>query len=254
MMILEYLKDCYIYELRTFSNFHTLTEEKQHQLIVRFLSFINNATIFQSLYLMLYKDSILYNGRLYPIVRVFIATKDSNIAYVLMNSEYKYREINAEELPFISSIKGCKEYATYMKVVDGNNNEYYTKAYTLASLASTLYPAWIYSLLQYTPLIVLKLTRVEHATALSSIMRLAGSLKATMSIKLRDRALKAEALREALLKQETVLMKCIMNCYVIEQDKHRLVEASKAFKRSMRATLCKFISIPFKQAEMLMKH
>ena len=254
MMIPEYLKD-YIYELRTFSNFHTLTEEKQHQLIVRFLSFINNATIFQSLYLMLYKDSILYNGRLYPIVRVFIATKDSNIAYVLMNSEYKYREVNVEELPFISSIKGYREYATYMKVVDDdNNNVYYMKGYTLTSLASTLYPAWIYSLLQYTPLIVLELTRVEHATALSSIMRLAGSLKATMSIKLRDRALKAEALREALLKQETALMKCVLNAYIIEVDKHRLVEASRAFKRSMRATLCKFISIPFKQAEMLMKH
>ena len=252
-MIPEYLKDCYIYELRTFSNFHTLTEEKQHQLIVRFLSFINNATIFQSLYLMLYKDSILYNGRLYPIVRVFIATKDSNIAYVLMNSEYKYKQIDAEELPFISSIKGYKEYATYMKVVD-DNNEYYMKGYTLTSLASTLYPAWIYSLLQYCPLIVLKLTRVEHATALSSIMRLAGSLKATYSMKLKDKALRAEALREALLKQETALMKCVLNAYIIEVDKHKLVEASKAFKRSMKATLCKFISIPFKQSDMLMKH
>jgi len=85
---------------------------------------------------MLYKDSILYNGRLYPIVRVFIATKDSNIAYVLMNSEYKYKQINVKELPFISSIKGYKEYATYMKVVDDDNNEYYMKGYTLTSLAS----------------------------------------------------------------------------------------------------------------------
>jgi hypothetical protein len=171
-----------------------------------------------------------------------------------MNSEYKYKLCNANELPFLSKIRTIKEYATYIKATDNYSNDYYIKAYTLASLASTLYPAWIYSLLQYTPLIVLKVSRVEHATALSSIMRLAGSLKATYSIKLKDKAMRAEALREALLKQETALMKCIMNCYVIEDDKHKMIEASKAFKRNMRATLCKFISIPFKQCMMLLQH
>jgi hypothetical protein len=255
MITPEYIsKDTSIYELRTFSNFYTLTEEKQKQLIVRFLAFINNATIFQPLYLILYKDSILYNNRVYPIVRVFIASKDNNINYVLMNSEYKYKQIDINELPFLSKIRTIKEYATYIKATDNYSNDYYIKAYTLASLASTLYPAWIYSLLQYTPLIVLKVSRVEHATALSSIMRLAGSLKATYSIKLKDKALRAEALREALLKQETALMKCIMNCYVIEDDKHKMIEASKAFKRNMRATLCKFTSIPFKQCMMLLQH
>jgi hypothetical protein len=255
MITPEYIsKDTSIYELRTFSNFYTLTEEKQKQLIVRFLSFINNATIFQPLYLVLYKDSILYNDRMYPIVRVFIASKDNNINYVLMNSEYKYKQIDINELPFLSKIRTIKEYATYIKATDNYSNDYYIKAYTLASLASTLYPAWIYSLLQYCPLIVLKVSRVEHATALSSIMRLAGSLKATYSIKLKDKALRAEALREALLKQETALMKCIMNCYVIEDDKHKMVEASKAFKRNMRATLCRFVSIPFKQCMMLLQH
>jgi hypothetical protein len=255
MITPEYIsKDTSIYELRTFSNFYTLTEEKQKQLIVRFLSFINNATIFQPLYLVLYKDSILYNDRMYPIVRVFIASKDNNINYVLMNSEYKYKQIDINELPFLSKIRTIKEYATYIKATDNYSNDYYIKAYTLASLASTLYPAWIYSLLQYCPLIVLKVSRVEHATALSSIMRLAGSLKATYSIKLKDKALRAEALREALLKQETALMKCIMNCYVIEDDKHKMIEASKAFKRNMRATLCRFVSIPFKQCMMLLQH
>jgi len=255
MITPEYLsKDTSIYELRTFSNFYTLTEEKQKQLIVRFLAFINNATIFQPLYLVLYKDSILYNDRIYPIVRVFIASKDNNINYVLMNSEYKYKQIDINELPFLSKIRTIKEYATYIKATDNYSNDYYIKAYTLASLASTLYPAWIYSLLQYTPLIVLKVSRVEHATALSSIMRLAGSLKATYSIKLKEKAMRAEALREALLKQETALMKCIMNCYVIEDDKHKMLEASKAFKRNMRATLCKFTSIPFKQCMMLLQH
>jgi hypothetical protein len=255
MITPEYIsKDTSIYELRTFSNFYTLTEEKQKQLIVRFLAFINNATIFQPLYLVLYKDSILYNDRVYPIVRVFIASKDNNINYVLMNSEYKYKQIDINELPFLNKIRTIKEYATYIKATDNYSNDYYIKAYTLESLASTLYPAWIYSLLQYTPLIVLKVSRVEHATALSSIMRLAGSLKATYSVKLKDKAMRAEALREALLKQETALMKCIMNCYVIEDDKHKMIEASKAFKRNMRATLCKFISIPFKQCMMLLQH
>jgi hypothetical protein len=190
----------------------------------------------------------------YPIVRVFIASKDNNINYVLMNSEYKYKQIDINELPFLNKIRTIKEYATYIKATDNYSNDYYIKAYTLESLASTLYPAWIYSLLQYTPLIVLKVSRVEHATALSSIMRLAGSLKATYSIKLKDKAMRAEALREALLKQETALMKCIMNCYVIEDDKHKMIEASKAFKRNMRATLCKFTSIPFKQCSMLLQH
>ena len=61
MITPEYIsKDTSIYELRTFSNFYTLTEEKQKQLIVRFLAFINNATIFQPLYLIRMLVTILY--------------------------------------------------------------------------------------------------------------------------------------------------------------------------------------------------
>ncbi|MEM3092691.1 MAG: ATP-binding protein, partial [Candidatus Nitrosocaldus sp.] len=188
------------------------------------------------------------------------ASKDQAIEHVLMNSEYKYRQVRIEELPFFSTIKGTKEYATYLKLYAANTIPLtaatipttYARVYTLAALPSTLYPAWIYQLLTYAPLL-LTITRVEHSTAVSSVMRLAGMLKATQSRKLELKIQKAEQLREALIRQETALFKVMLNAIITANDIKELQVLSKSFRRSMKAQLVKFVALPFKQSSMLLE-
>ncbi|MEM0029508.1 MAG: ATP-binding protein, partial [Candidatus Nitrosocaldus sp.] len=250
------------------------SEERQNNLIVRFLQFINNSTIMQSLHILIYRDSLEHEGRVYPVVRVFIASKDQAIEHVLMNSEYKYRQIQIEELLPFFKVKGIKEYATYLKVfpIERNSssssiistedtipliteeNSLYARVYTLTALPSTLYPAWIYQLLAYAPLLLLTITRVEHSTAVSSVMRLAGMLKATQSRKLELKIQKAEQLREALIRQETALFKVRLNAIITANDIKELQVLSKSFRRSMKAQLVKFVALPFKQYDMLLKN
>ncbi|MEM2857206.1 MAG: ATP-binding protein [Candidatus Nitrosocaldaceae archaeon] len=260
---IPFLEDCLIYEIKSLSNFYMHSEERQNNLIVRFLQFINNSTVMQSLHILIYRDQLLHEGRVYPIVRVFIASKDQAIEHVLMNSEYKYRQVRIEEeLPFFSSIKGIREYATYLKITpkdnsnsnnNSNNSTLYARVYTLTALPSTLYPAWIYQLLTYSPLLILSVTRVEHSTAVSSVMRLAGMLKATQSRKLELKIQKAEQLREALIRQETALFKVRLNAIVTANNIKELQALSKSFRRSMKAQLVKFVALPFKQSSMLLE-
>ncbi|MEM1971386.1 MAG: ATP-binding protein [Candidatus Anstonellales archaeon] len=254
---IPFLEDCLLYEIKSLSNFYMHSEERQNNLIVRFLQFINNSTIMQSLHILIYRDQLLHEGRVYPVVRVFIASKDQAIEHVLMNSEYKYRQVRIEELPFFSTIKGVREYATYLKLYtdnNNNNNATYARVYTLTALPSTLYPAWIYQMLAYAPLLLLTITRVEHSTAVSSVMRLAGMLKATQSRKLELKIQKAEQLREALVRQETALFKVRLNAIIITaKDIKELQVLSKSFRRSMKAQLVKFVALPFKQYDMLLE-
>ncbi|MEM4323956.1 MAG: ATP-binding protein [Candidatus Nitrosocaldaceae archaeon] len=260
---IPFLEDCLIYEIKSLSNFYMHSEERQNNLIVRFLQFINNSTVMQSLHILIYRDSLEHEGRVYPVVRVFIASKDQAIEHVLMNSEYKYRQVRIEEeLPFFSSIKGIREYATYLKITpkdnsnsnnNSNNSTLYARVYTLTALPSTLYPAWIYQLLTYSPLLILSVTRVEHSTAVSSVMRLAGMLKATQSRKLELKIQKAEQLREALIRQETALFKVRLNAIVTANNIKELQALSKSFRRSMKAQLVKFVALPFKQSSMLLE-
>ena len=255
------IKDHFIYEIKSFSNFYMHDENKQQQLIVRFLQFINSSTILHPLYLILYRDTLEYEQRIYPVLRVFIASKD-NLEPLLMNTEYKYRQVNINGLPFFSSIRGIKEYATYLKLFMPTNTatipdtpdtstSLYARVYTLTTLPSTLYPAWIYQLLEYCPIIVLKITRVEYATAVSSILRLAGMLRATGSKKLELKVQKAEALREALVRQETALFKVTLNAIVLATNIKELQELGRRFKRNMKAQMVKFVAYPFKQLSML---
>jgi hypothetical protein len=256
-------------------------EDRQQQLIVRFLQFINSSTVLYPLQIILYKDILEYEQRIYPVLRVFVASRE-DLEPVLMNTEYKYRQVNINELPFFSSIRGVREYATYLRLFMSNaegastakNAEslaegtlpttstptyttstpmtmLYARVYTLTGLPSTLYPAWIYQLLQYCPIIMLKVTRVEYATAVSSILRLAGMLKATQSRKLELKIMKAEQLREALIRQETALFKVALNAVVLANDLKELNNTGKRFKRNMKAQMVKFIAYPFKQLAML---
>jgi type IV secretory pathway VirB4 component len=98
---------------------------------------------------------------------------------------------------------------------------------------------------------MLKVTRVEYATAVSSILRLAGMLKATQSRKLELKIMKAEQLREALIRQETALFKVALNAVVLANDLKELNNTGKRFKRNMKAQMVKFIAYPFKQLAML---
>lgn len=241
-------------------------ESKQQQLIIRFLQFINSSTVMNPLYLILYRDTFDYETRVYPVLRVFIASKEG-LEPILMSTEYKYRQVNINELPFFSAIRGVKEHATYLKLSMESNREnnaviqeliqgliqhsLYARVFTLTSLPSTLYPAWVYQLLQYCHIIMLKVTRVEHATAVSSILRLAGMLRATGSRKLELKIMKAEQLREALIRQETVLFKVTTNAIVLAEDLQRLREYSRTFKRNMKGQMVKFTAYPFKQLSML---
>ncbi|WP_103287642.1 VirB4 family type IV secretion system protein [Candidatus Nitrosocaldus islandicus] len=241
-----FLKDCYIYEIKSLSNFFVLNEEKQHNLIIRFLQFINNATVLHSLHMLIYRDSIQYHQRIYPVIRVFIASKDLTLEHLLMNSEYKYSKV--QELPFFSNIKGVREYATYLKL---HPNEVYARIFSLTALPSTLYQAWIFQLLNHCDLLLLTYKRVEQATAVSSVIRLASMLKATQSRKLELKIQRAEQLREALVRQETSLFKLSLNAVITARDKQELITYSKSFKRSMKAQLVKFVAYPFKQYSML---
>ncbi|MEM4323942.1 MAG: hypothetical protein QXO37_08820, partial [Candidatus Nitrosocaldaceae archaeon] len=273
IVVVPFLEDCLIYEIKSLSNFYMHSEERQNNLIVRFLQFINNSTIMQSLHILIYRDQLLHEGRVYPVVRVFIASKDQAIEHVLMNSEYKYRQVKIEELLPFFKVKGIKEYATYLKVfpIERNSssssivstedtipliteeNSLYARVYTLTALPSTLYPAWIYQMLVYAPLLLLTITRVEHSTAVSSVIRLAGMLKATGSRKLELKIQKAEQLREALVRQETALFKVRLNAVIIASNIKELQALSKSFKRSMKAQLVKFVALPFKQYDMLLE-
>ncbi|MEM4365856.1 MAG: ATP-binding protein [Candidatus Nitrosocaldus sp.] len=279
---IPFLEGCLLYEIKSLSNFYMHSEERQNNLIVRFLQFINNSTIMQSLHILIYRDRLEHEGRVYPVVRVFIASKDQAIEHVLMNSEYKYKQIQIEELPFYSRIKGIREYATYLKLYTDNNSSsnssnnnniidiptpittsptitpttthaIYARVYTLTALPSTLYPAWIYQMLAYAPLLLLTITRVEHSTAVSSVMRLAGMLKATQSRKLELKIQKAEQLREALVRQETALFKVMLNAVIIASNIKELQVLNKSFRRSMKAQLVKFVALPFKQSSMLLE-
>lgn len=248
-----FLRDCYIYELKSFSNFFVMNEEKQHNLIVRFLQFINSATVQHALHMLIYKDSIQYNERIYPVIRVFIASRDPSIEYLLMNSEYRYSRITVQELPFFSSITGIREYATYLKVYWNTAAVVvaYARVFTLSALPSTLYQAWIFQLLNHADLLILTYKRVEQSTAVSSVIRLAGMLKATQSRKLELKIQRAEQLREALVRQETSLFKLSLNAIITASSKQELVAYSKSFKRSMKAQLVRFTALPFRQYSML---
>ncbi|MEM3092517.1 MAG: ATP-binding protein, partial [Candidatus Nitrosocaldus sp.] len=103
------------------------------------------------------------------------------------------------------------------------------------------------------PLLLLTITRVEHSTAVSSVMRLAGMLKATQSRKLELKIQRAEQLREALIRQETALFKVRLNAVIIASNIKELQALSKSFRRSMKAQLVKFVALPFKQSSMLLE-
>ncbi len=96
--------------------------------------------------------------------------------------------------------------------------------------------------------------RVEHALALNNIMRLESLLKASQRIKLQDRASRAQALREALLRQETALFKLTLNAVIKADNKKQLINLTRQFKRANNAMLVRFEALPFIQRRLLNSH
>lgn len=228
------------YEIMTSSNYFAMPSDKQQMLLTRFLALINNATLHSELKIVLMKDYI--QGM--PIVRIFLISK-YDLKPILESTEFKYKVSNFN-LPI-----RVKEYPKYLKMDDA-----YVRVLTLLQLPSSLQVGYAYSLLMNTNtnMVIIKLSRLEYSDALNKIMRLEGLLKASGRIKLQDKAVKAQALRDALLRQETALFKLTLNAVIASNDKKELVEKTKEFKRYNNAMLVKYDCIPFMQKELLLNH
>lgn len=220
-----------MYEIVSNSNYFAMPEGKQRVLLARFLSFINNATVNHELRITMLRDTI--NG--YKVNRIFVDSKEE-LAPFLEAGDFKYTTSKPIDLHVI------KEHVTYVEGIDN-----YMRVFTLISLPSSLPVAYAPSLLEIADIVNIRLSRIEHDVSLSTIIRTSSLLKAGGSMKMQERAIKAEALRSSLLKQETALFKFSMNAIVRANNKDDLMQISKKFKKYNKAMLVKFEALPFMQ-------
>jgi len=240
----------YAYEIISNSNYFALQEDKQQTILTKFLALINNATIHGDILLVLLKDRL--QGM--PIIRSLIIAKE-DIANILESIEYKYKQLDISSIDDLLSnlnIKVEREYHNYIKVIKDNNIAY-AKVLTLISLPSSLQVGYAYNLIMNTNtnIIIIKIRRLDHYMALNTTLKLEGILKASNRIKLLDKANKAEALRVALLKQETALFKVTFNAIIINDNLKQLKKDTKEFKKYNRAMLIRYEVLPFIQLQLL---
>ncbi|MEM2857151.1 MAG: ATP-binding protein [Candidatus Nitrosocaldaceae archaeon] len=221
-----------MYEIVSNSNYFAMPEDKQRLLLTRFLGFINNATVNHELKIIMMRDTI----SCYKVNRVFVDSREE-LAPFLEGADFKYTSAKPIALYTV------REHVTYL---EGVNN--YMRVFTLVSLPSSLPVAYAPSLLDMAEMVNVRLKRMEHDVALSTILRTSSLLRAGGSIKMQQEVSKAEQLREALLRQETALFKFSLDAIIIANNKDELMQISKMFKRYNRAMLVKFEALPFMQS------
>lgn len=230
------------------SNFFSLPDEKQKMMVTRFLRLlrdVGNAGI------VLKKENISYNDSLLEIVRTYVVSEE-RIDGLLNSLEFKYKPVEELTLP-----KAARENPKGLVLVDnvnsGTDETQFARCFTLYSLPGSSQIAWVYSLTNYCTMVVIRVRKVDHDQAVSSVKRYAGLVKAasTTGTSLLEKASKVETLFQALVAQKTALFKLRLNCVIVADDKKELVEQSKLFKKRAKSMNFRFDDTAFKQYDML---
>ncbi len=237
----------FIYEVFSKGNIMQVNEEEQRIMISRFLALINNATLNNDHLIMTLAKDYLYN---YPLVRVFLESRE-RLDDILYSLGYSYKQYNSfNDISFNNEYLITFDQSMIEKPSYLIHDDVYARVLTLTKLSSNLPFNFAYQLLNHADIVRIRLKRLEQSYAVSTIMRLEGLLKASNRIKLSQQAIKAEVLREALIKQDTLLYRLSLNAIIFANDKNELIKKSKEFRRANMALLTIFDTIPFIQQEL----
>lgn len=235
------------------TNFFSLPEDKQNLMSSRFLSLLNSM---ERAGIVMAKEHVLYNGQKLQVVNTYIASEEP-VDSALDSYGFKYHVVS--DLPVLKVLKE-KAKELIVEYASDNENEdnesestKLAKCFTIVLLRQTMQPAWVYTLLGLSDMVIIRVKKIETDKAVTvvdryhKVVKAAGEKRKTMAIK----AVKLGILKDALQNQQTSLFKLKLSVVIMANDINELAEKTKKFKKRIRTMEVRFDNTPFRQFDML---